>query len=197
MKPRIYILCNGELAEPQYFQDFKDHLRAHNILIKYKKEFLRKAPWDFIEMAIKFKGEEASNYKFVQEDGDQVWCVFDVDNYWDENENKFRKALKLANDNGIRIAWSNECFEFWLLCHFVFIDSDIPRKDYDKKLQKYFKDKGLGEYRKNMKGLFNPLLQFQDIAVQHAKKLYKKGSVQANPSTAVHLLAEELLRYFG
>ena len=42
MRPRIYILSIGELAEPQYFQDFKDYLRAHNIIIRYRKEFLKK-----------------------------------------------------------------------------------------------------------------------------------------------------------
>ena len=120
MRPRIYILSIGELAEPQYFQDFKDYLRAHNIIIRYRKEFLKKAPWNFIEAAIKFKEEEKSKSRFVQEDGDQIWCVFDVDNYWKENEKKFRAALKLAGDSGLRIAWSNECFEFWFLCHFAF-----------------------------------------------------------------------------
>ncbi len=197
MKPRIFILCNGELAEPLYFQDFKDHLRAHNIVIRYKKEFLRKAPWDFIKAAIKFKEELESKGDFVSDDGDQVWCVFDVDNYLDDNEKKFHEGLKLADENGLNIAWSNECFEFWFLSHFALHSSTIPRADYHKKLAKNFKDNSLGIYKKNMEGIFESLLPFQETGVKHAKKLYVKGEVNNNPSTAIHLLVEELLHHFG
>ncbi len=197
MKPRIYILCNGELAEPQYFQDFKDHLKAHNILVRYRKEFLKKAPWSFIEAAIKFKEEEQQKGKFSREDNDQIWLVFDVDNYWSDNENKFREALKLAEANGLKIAWSNECFEFWFLCHFGLYNSAIPRTDYHKKLEKHFKDEGLGKYEKNMEDIFEPLTPLQSAAIENAKRLYVKDGVGKNPSTAVHLVVVELSRIFG
>lgn len=197
MKPRIYILCNGERAEPQYFQDFKDYLKAHNIIVKYKKEFLRKAPWDFIGAAINFKEEEQRKGKFSKEDNDQIWLVFDVDNYWSENESKFRDALKLAEKNGLKVAWSNECFEFWFLCHFGYYGSAVPRTDYHKKLAKHFKDEKLGKYAKNMEGIFEPLMSFQSAAIGNARKIYVKNGVGNNPSTAVHLVVEEVLRVFG
>lgn len=196
MKPRIYILCNGELAEPQYFQDFKDYLKEHNILIRYKKEFLRKAPWDFIGVAIDYIGSEESEGRFSREDGDVAWCVFDVDNYWSDNDKKFRESLKAADNHNIQIAWSNECFEFWFLCHFAHYSSAIPRADYHKKLAKHFKDQKIGKYAKNMGSIFEVLLPNQATAIKHAKKLYKKGGVQNNPSTSVHLLVQDLLEYF-
>ena len=173
------------------------HLKAHNILVRYRKEFLKKAPWSFIEAAIKFKEEEQQKGKFSKEDNDQIWLVFDVDNYWSDNESKFCDALKLAEANGLKVAWSNECFEFWFLCHFGFYNSAIPRIDYHKKLEKHFKDKGLGKYEKNMKSIFDPLFSYQETAIRNAKKLYQKGAVGNNPSTAVHLLVEELMQIFG
>lgn len=197
LKPRIYILCNGELAEPQYFQDFKNHLRSHNIIVRYKKEFRKKAPWDFIEAAITFKKEEQSDGKFSPEDNDQMWCVLDVDNYWSDNEQKFRNAISRAKKEAMKIAWSNECFEFWFLCHFAHYNSAIPRSDYHKKLGKHFKDKKLGTYTKNMKGIFNVLEPWQQTALQNAAKLFKAEAIQQNPSTAIHLLAGELLSHFG
>lgn len=197
LKPRVFVLCNGELAEPYYFQDFKDHLKAHNILVRYKREFLKKAPWDFIYAAVKFKKEEESRKHFFLEDGDQMWCVFDVDNYWEDNNEEFRKALKFAEENVLKIAWSNECFEFWFLCYFGFYNSAIPRSDYHKKLEKHFKDQSLGTYTKNMKDIFTHLSPYQETAIKNAKRLYKKGAVGNNPSTAVHLVAEELQRIFG
>lgn len=196
-KNRVYILCNSEQAEPYYFQDFKAHLRIPGrVIIPRRKEFLKKAPWDFIEAAVKFKKEEESKKHFFLEDGDQMWCVFDVDNYLEDNNKEFRKALKLAEENGLKIAWSNECFEFWFLCHFGFYNSAIPRSDYHKKLEKHFKDQSLGAYTKNMKAIFIPLLPYQGTAIKNAKRLYKKGGVGNNPSTAVHLVVEELRRIF-
>jgi len=197
MKPRIYILCNGERAEPQYFQEFKDYLKAHNILVRYKKEFLKKAPWDFIEAAVKFKKEEESKKHFFIEDGDQMWCVLDVDNYWDENETKFKNAIGLAGKNNLKIAWSNECFEFWVLCHFGLYNSAIPRADYHKKLAKHFKDEKIGKYAKNMENIFEPLIPLQSTAIENAKRLYVKAGVGKNPSTAVHLVVEEVLKHFN
>jgi len=197
LKPSIFILCNGQLAEPLYFQDLKDYLRAHNVTIQFKKEYRGAAPWHFIAAAAKLKEKLAKEDKFVSIDGDQFWCVFDVDDYWDNNEKCFRDALNLAKTNGIRIAWSNECFEFWFLCHFVFLNSAIPRGDYHKKLGKYFRTNGLRTYKKNMKNIFELLLPFQKTAIKHANKLYVKDGVHKNPSTAVAMLVKELLNYFG
>lgn len=193
MKPRIFILSNGELAEPQYFQDFKDHLEANTVRVIEYKQFRGKAPWEFIKAAAKYKVKLESAGHFYDEDGDQFWCVFDIDNYWKENEKDFRAALALAKKSGIRLAWSNECFELWFLCHFGPSSSAIPRRDYHKKLEKTFKDKGLGDYKKNMELIFEPLLPYQEVAIKNAKKLFTAGKVETNPSTAVFLLVEELL----
>ena len=105
--------------------------------------------------------------------------------------------MKLAEANSLKVAWSNECFEFWFLCHFGLYNSAIPRTDYHKKLEKHFKDGGLGRCEKNMKSIFDPLFSYQETAIRNAKKLYKMGAVGNNPSTAVHLLVEELGSIFG
>ncbi len=196
-KYRIFILCNGELAEPYYFQDFKNYLKIPGrIIIPKKSNFLRKAPWDLIKAAIEYKQKLESEGKFVKEDEDQMWCVFDIDNYWKENQEAFQEAIKLAKQHDIKIAWSNECFEFWFLCHFALINSSVSRTQYSKKLKNFFKDKKLNKYEKNMKGIFNMLLPFQEEAIKNAKKLYKKDQIQKNPSTSAHFLVQELLDLF-
>lgn len=192
IKPRIFILSNGQLAEPQYFQDFKDHLRAKSINVINSKSYHGKAPWILINKAIEHKKKLKDCGKFVEKDGDQFWCVFDVDNYWNDNPKAFTAAISLAHKHGIRPAWSNECFELWFLCHFTAVTSAIPRNDYHKKLKKFFKEKGLGEYSKNMEHIFSPLLQFHETAVKNAKKLLLKAKVETNPSTSVIKLVEEL-----
>ena len=65
-KNRFFILCNSELAEPYYFQDFKADLKAAGrIVIPKRKDFLRKAPWDFINLSLKFKLELEQQGDFV------------------------------------------------------------------------------------------------------------------------------------
>lgn len=190
---KIYVLCNGELAEPLYFDDLKQHLGvAHQIVVRYKP-FIGMAPWDFIDAAVENKKDLMKRDKFSSHYEDQIWCVFDIDNYWKENEKDFRTALTLAKKSGIRVAWSNQCFELWFLCHFDSTLSAMPRADYHKKLKERFKTHKLGEYTKNMEQIFRPLLPFQKDGIKNAKKLYEKDKIQKDPSTAVFLLVEELL----
>ena len=93
MKARMFILSNGELAEPQYFQDFKDYLEANTVRVIEYKQFRGKAPWEFIKAAEKYKTKLEKAGHFYDEDSDQFWCVFDVDDYWKQNQKDFRAAL--------------------------------------------------------------------------------------------------------
>ncbi|MBA4336548.1 hypothetical protein C0416_02115 [bacterium] len=192
MKPRIFILSNGELAEPQYFHDFKRHLKANNIRVIEYKRFRGKAPWEFIDEAVKCKHGFERSGKFIELDGDQFWCVFDVDDYWAQNQKRFKEACVIAKRAGIRLAWSNECFELWFLCHFGQFSSAVPRKDYHKKLSQYFKENGLGVYKKNMENMFRFLLSFQSAGINNARRIYSKDKIDKNPSSAVFLLVEEM-----
>lgn len=192
MKPRIFILSNGELAEPQYFHDFKRYLKASNVRVIEYKRFRGKAPWEFIDEAVKCKEDFVKSGEFIKLDGDQFWCVFDVDDYWIQNTKRFKEAVALAKSEGIRLAWSNECFELWFLCHFGQFTSAVPRKDYHKKLGQYFKENGLGVYKKNMGNMFRALLDFQRAGIANARKLYTKDKIDKNPSTGVFLLVEEM-----
>ncbi len=192
IKPKIHILSNGELAEPQYFKDFKDHIEAHTVKIIHYKRFLGKAPWKFINEAVDYKINLSNSGDLVAENGDQVWCVFDIDSFYDQNSEAFKSAMALANGNGVFLAWSNECFELWFVAHFCSITNAIPRMDYHKKLKKSFKDKSLGKYEKNREKMFNLLLPFQNMAIKNAKKFLKSNEIEKNPSTSVYLLVEEL-----
>jgi hypothetical protein len=194
IKPRILILSNGELAEPQYFQDFKDYIQANTVKIIRSKQFYGKAPFELINIVAEYKEKLENANKFIEKDGDQMWCVFDVDDFFADNSKDFKAAIALAHERGIHLAWSHECFELWFLCHFSSVSSAIPRVDYHKKLKKFFKEKGLGQYEKNMNHIFEKILKHQETAIKNAKKIFSKDKVEKNPSTAVFLLVEELLK---
>ncbi len=46
---------------------------------------------------------------------DECWCVFDVEAA--QPHPNLEPAVRLAEQNGIRLAISNPCFELWLILH--------------------------------------------------------------------------------
>lgn len=47
---------------------------------------------------------------------DEFWCVFDVE--WPTNHPGLKDAMRLANQNSVKLAVSNPCFELFLILHF-------------------------------------------------------------------------------
>ncbi len=189
LHPVIHIFHNGEVAEVNYFQDFKHFLAGRDAqvnVINYRKQTQGKAPWQVIEYAIKCQ--------ISQKDHDQVWCVFDVDDFLRQNEKLFVESLLKAKDHNIKIAYSNRCFELWFMLHFELIETAISAQDYQKKLKVFFKKIGV-EYKKNSENLFEKLFDLQSNAITRAKKISKKNDLKINPSTAVFQLVEELRKF--
>jgi hypothetical protein len=73
----------------------------------------------------------------VKKHVDHFWVVFDRDN---TSKNEFTKAVELAKNQGLNVAYSCEAFEIWWLFHFMKITAPIQRRDYEKKLRKYLPD---------------------------------------------------------
>ncbi|MBA3924230.1 MAG: RloB domain-containing protein [Nostocaceae cyanobacterium] len=116
VKQTFLIVCEGEKTEPNYFRSF----RVPTVVIEVQG--LRKDPSGLVESAKEL---------CKQEDYNQVWCVFDRDSWPKEN---FDNAIKNAKKQDIRIAYSNEAFELWYILHFEFLNTGIPRNDYEQKL---------------------------------------------------------------
>ncbi len=187
-KSTIHIFHNGEVAESDYFGDFAQFLHENDawvIVRNYHKRTKGKAPWQLIN--------EAAKHKISKKDNDQIWCVFDVDDFYKNNKTELEKALKKAESKNIKIAYSNQCFELWFMLHFEQISTAIDRKNYEEKLQKFLKKIGVN-YEKNMRGLFSVLLPHQEEAIKRAKKFFT-NRIDSNPSTSVFTLVEELNKF--
>lgn len=194
--PKIYIWSHTQKAEIEYFQDFKNHLRS--TLLMPKKDIC----WTPQELLIKVIHWKNKNIN--KKDRDQVWCIFDVDDFYKDSRKELIKAVENARKNNIKIAYTNECFELWILLHFLKPTSAISRgKDIEKKIQNEFKKHKLGKFKKNQK-VFDILLQFQSVAVKNAKSILhkynninwdEKLSEKGNPSTSVHFLVDEINRF--
>ena len=132
-------------------------------------------------------------------DGDQAFCVFDVDT--DPNKNRLiEEARNYAKNRGIQVITSTPSIELWFLLYFEDYRSDNGRKQYIEKLNKYF------DYSKKREDLYDILnsLGSQEEAKRRARKMYAEfvdadvASMSAMvPATRVFELVEELESYLG
>lgn len=186
--PIILIVCEGEKTEPNYFEQFE----VTNIRIEPRG--IGDNTIGLVEYAIK---------ESVTNDYDQVWCVFDKDSFPIQN---FNSAVQLAKNNHFGIAYSNESFELWYILHFEFLNSQITRDQYIKKLNNIFKSKkneGFPDsYRKNDPNIYRILKPYQNTALKNAKNLSKDYANELVPSSAaqcpvtyVYKLVEELNKW--
>jgi hypothetical protein len=175
LRKTFLIVCEGEETEPNYFRGFRvptADIRGTGFnTVSLVDEAIRIA--------------DTKTY-------DQVWCVFDHDLF---GAQQFNLAISRAKGNGVRLAYSNEAFELWFLLHFAFFQTGITRKQYIAKLNKLIE----GGYKKNDADMYQKLEPRQGSAIKFAKKLlacYNPCRPERdNPSTTVHLLVEELLRF--
>lgn len=192
-KKFFHLFFNGEVAEPQYFEGFNNLPSNFRIKLHRMAKDKSEAPWQLIDRAIKVKADLEEDEKFNSKDGDEAWCLFDVDDYLKQSPQKFNEAIKKAEKNGIKLCWSNQCFEIWFLLHFEYCESIISRKNYDQKLQKYFKKECGGfSYQKNC-DVFDELYVLQEKAIKNAEKLFKSHpNLHDNPSTTVFEIVRNL-----
>jgi RloB-like protein len=174
VRQRFLIVCEGEKTEPNYFSSFRVPKKVIDV------QGLGENPSRLVESALKLKNEE----KY-----DQVWCVFDRDD-WSPKD--FNAAIKKAKNQNIRVAYSNESFELWYVLHFEFLNTGIPRSDYIQKLNRFLKQK----YQKNSESIYEELFEKQHVAIKNAANLIEQYNPRSpdldNPSTTVHLLVQEL-----
>ena len=186
--PIILIVCEGERTEPNYFDQFE----VTNITIDPRG--IGDNTIRLVEYAIK---ESKRN------DYDQVWCVFDKDSFPKDN---FNSAVQLAQNNDFGIAYSNESFELWYILHFEFLNSQITRDQYIKKLNNIFKskkDEGFPDsYKKNDPNIYRILKPYQHVALKNAQNLSNNYESELIPSSAtqcpvtyVYKLVEELNKW--
>ena len=172
------IVCEGKRTEPNYFRSFRVPVtvRVHIVGEGYNTVSL-------VDRAVQL----ASEQKY-----DQVWCVFDRDDFPIE---AFNVAFQLAHRHHFKVAYSNEAFELWYLLHFHFHQNAIPRSGYIPRLSRE-----LGRiYEKNDPNIYADLLSRQPDAIRNARQLlsqYERNEpARNNPSTSVHMLVEELNKY--
>jgi RloB-like protein len=174
----ILIICEGEKTEPNYFTSVAKHLRIN---AKVEIDGTGRNTLDLVNYASSRSSE----------DFDEIWCVFDKDDFSDEH---FNNAVQKAEQEDIRVAYSNESFELWYVLHFNYHTTAHKRNQYCDRLTDLMSKK----YAKNSLSIYDELLEKLPKAIKHAQKLFKEHEKtgctpsQTNPCTTVHLLALRL-----
>jgi hypothetical protein len=186
----IYIFTEGEETEPNYFELKKKEIRNPNIKIKIKG-----VGYNTISLVDYANGFISENHIEINRSYSNYdcWVVFDKDDFG----NDFDKAIKKAESLGLKVAYSNECFELWFLLHFNFIDNAIGRKELIKKLDEEISKINGQNYQKNSKNIHALIKHLEENAIRNAKKLLEVHKNEPlcskkDPSTTVFLLVEGL-----
>ena len=98
----------------------------------------------------------------------------------------------------MKVAYINQAFEYWFLLHYNLFQGPMHRNLYAEKLSgllgmAYSKEAGFAGQ------VFRVLADKQDQAIRNAKAIMRQMEnvppAQAESSTTVHLLVEELNKY--
>lgn len=188
-KPIILIVCEGSNTEPQYFNGLAS--LVHNPRVRIEtvpgvgapKTIVAEAKRRKLEAEQQARREEDEFLKY-----DAVWSVFDRDDFPDIPD-----ALQMAHANDIRVAFSNPCFELWLLLHFKEQPGMQQRGDIVTLLCNEVS--GFDTRKKRI-----DITHFQqgcDDAIRRADRLCSRADDaplwDRNPYTDVHRLARQIL----
>ncbi len=184
-KPRILILSEGEVSEPEYLEGFVKACR--NPRVKIEIVGGAGVPRTIVDQA-KFRKKAAEKQAKKEADDflkfDEVWCVFDVDDHPNLTESR-----NVALAGGIRLAISNPCFEIWLWLHFA----EQPGAQHRDALLNMLK-KHLPTYDKHVN--FDDFVEAYPSAVIRARKLQEIASLDhdegRNPTTGFWELTESI-----
>ena len=192
---QFLIICEGENTEKEYFDAFRV---VGNVVIEIKGGFSGGKTY-LVKAANKLaQQKEYTDY--------EVWCVFDFDVKYDNPKQKedYEKAIKRAQENNFKVAFSNDAFELWFVLHHNLIQNQHHRQEYFDMLTEIWKlehsYETMGKKLEFCKKHYEKLLPYQAKAIKHARKLHSlvndgRPYHQMNPCTTVYLLVQELNKY--
>lgn len=183
------IVTEGEKTEPNYFKSLVNELPDHLVAIEIVGEGANTI--SVVKAAIKIRTKR--NEQNLLPPFDEVWVVFDKDDFPARN---FNRAIELATKEKIKVAYSNEAFELWYILHFQYLDAAVNRDRYIEILKEI-----LGKYKKNDNEMYHLMNDKGDEkkAISRAKRLYRELNIgnpaAEKPTTLVYKLVERLNKF--
>lgn len=200
----FYVFYHGKVTEGEYFDCLARTFPDKSKFKLVRLCFAHGTPLQVFKQASEtVKARQGDQKEEPYED--IVWLVFDKDDF-DEQNNQYSDAVREAANTDIpmKVAYSNECFELWLLLHFGDVPESAGRKELADRLHEIRSECSVKPI--SPKHFPFGLLYShgsRDEAIRRAEELYQKAETQlpsepwnVNPVTTVHLLVRELERFF-
>jgi len=187
---RVLIVTEGCKTEPLYLNCFNDPRIRHKVLNIHCSS--DSSPERLLQHAIERSGKNTRQKRSVESSYfllpfDSVWIVFD------RNGNALETidgVMREAESKNIKIAFSQPCFEFWLLLHFTYSTREFGNCNEAKETLREYDS----YYSKN--GNFDEYMPRIDTAIKNSKKSHqfaKTHGLGSKSYTTVYKLIEELL----
>lgn len=122
------------------------------------------------------------------EENDKIWAMFDRDEHPDVN-----RAIQECTDAGIGVAFSDPCFEVWLVLHYEEFDQCVDRHAVIKECEKVCPS----YERKDGKRLnAHDVIKHLEFAENRAETQHIRRKAQGSPLTAPFTTVYEFTRAF-
>lgn len=186
-KKKFVIFTEGRNTEPEYFEALRSVLRGALVEIEIigaagvPKTIATKA-------ADRSKQLRSKKVLSSFEEQDEIWAVFDRDEH-----PLIPEAMQQCSASKVEVAFSNPCFELWLILHF----EDYDRPDHRSVIQKHL-EKLCPEYSRNARKTANcvKLMELLDGAEQRAevqlRRRLEEGDPPSEPFTTVFKLTRNM-----
>lgn len=188
-RKKFILIAEGKNTEPDYFRAVQTFYRG--TLIDIEIVDAAGVPKTIAEKAIVAKKTLKADSKHASwKQHDEVWAIFDRDEHPHVND-----ALHLCEQHGVGIAFSNTCFELWLILHF----EDFNNLDDRHKVQKHLKklcpeyDPSKGK-RPNCEALMEYIPSAEARGYRQMQEREKEGDRWARPVTTVGELTAAIRR---
>ena len=124
----IRVYTEGKVTEPDYLLKISGRYRATIRVDIAERHGVPKTLVDGACREMDSKGRSRGSVDAP----DEIWCVFDRDNHPD-----IRQSINRARQKGVQVAFSNPCFELWLVLHRQDQNAYIDRKAVSRLAQQH------------------------------------------------------------
>jgi hypothetical protein len=187
-RPTVWIICEGQRTEPNYFEGLLRSLGMNPGLVRVVPSQYGSDPLSVVRYAGGLLKQDP--------DIEAIWCVFDRDRHTTFDAALQRIAANRARHTRLHAATSTPCFEFWLLLHRRNASSPFRAADGCSECNEVHKAllREMPDYDKAAHDLFDRFRPGLDEAITRAQRLAadnaRTGST--NPETTVHQLVLRL-----
>lgn len=200
----ILVVTEGVNTEPAYFEALKHAFASPSVeLVPYGAG--RGDPRSLTDAALAYQKKRRKDARDKKlsisqlEVFDEIWIVFDTDVLKPDKRNS---GIAYAESKGIKIAYSEPCFEYWLLLHNAAAYTTAAMgtcADVKPYLEKAYGWSGYDKNKEESKKLIAPLVTKQSVktAVKASQRVRRHHfdadtPFPANPSTEVDLVIEAI-----